>query len=238
MKIARWEEYQEFFQLIILRYLVVWFSLVPIIASLTSQLPDPLPIKLSGVTYDISLTLPFQWQLLWMSSLFFVIALSLYKVRCPNFIQKYNDFSDYSACQHHPRWLVSEIHRLLKISDEEQKKKLCERLSSKGYIEKIEDESVETLCKEPVVEKKQTVIKFKLEGASYRFGMPVDESVADENSEKDIFYELFGRYSASRWYSRLFIKICLLASLVFFIVVLVQHILNGGSYVWKWFLGL
>lgn len=77
MKLDRWEEYQTFFQLIILRYLVVWFSLVPVIAGLVTQLPNPLPVTISDVTYKIELALPFYWQLLWISSFFFVIALAI-----------------------------------------------------------------------------------------------------------------------------------------------------------------
>ena len=103
MKVDRWEEYQAFFQLIILRYLIVWFSLVPVIAGLVTQLPDPLPVTIMNVTHDIELVLPFHWQLLWLSSLFFVIALAIYKVFCPKFIHKYNNFSDYCKYKHHPK---------------------------------------------------------------------------------------------------------------------------------------
>lgn len=238
MKIERWEDYQTFFQLIILRYLIVWFSLVPVIAALVSQLPDPLPISLSGIQYEISLTLPFHWQLLWISSLFFVLALGIYKVYCPKFIHKYNNFSDYYSYKHHPRWLVWEAHGLLKIADKEQKKKLRDRLLKKQYLFEIDQDINSELCDEPIVEEKQTEITFKVDGRSYKFGMPIIENGIEREPEKDIFYEIFGRYSESRWLARLFIKIFLGISLVLFLIVLGQHICTGGAFVWAWATGL
>lgn len=238
MKIERWEEYQTFFQLIILRYLVVWFSLVPVIAGLVSQLPDPLPISISGVQHEIELKLPFHWQLLWISSLFFVLALGIYKVRCPKFIHNYNNFSDYCSYKHHPRWLAWEAHGLLKIADKEQKKKLRDRFLKKKYIFEVEQDTNIELCAEPIVEERQTEITFKVDGTSYRFGMPIIGNDNLDESEKDVFYEIFGRYSESRWVARLLIKIFLGISLVLFLIVLVQHICSGGVFVWSWVSGL
>ena len=236
MKVERWEEYQAFFQLIILKYLIVWFSLVPVIASLVTQLPDPLPITILGVTHNIELVLPFHWQLLWISSLFFVIALAIYKVRCPKFIHKYNNFSDYSEYKHHPRWLAWETHSLLKIANKKQKLKLLDRFEKKGYLTELESNIASDLCEEPTVENEQTVIEFKLKNKSYKFGMPINNSNGE--SEKDVFYEIFGRYSESRWFARLLIKILLVISLVLFIIVLGQHIYNGGIFAWDWICGL
>jgi hypothetical protein len=236
MKVDRWEEYQAFFQLIILRYLIVWFSLVPVIAGLVTQLPDPLPIKILNVTHNIKLSLPFHWQLLWMSSLFFVIALVIYKARCPKFIHKYNNFSDYSEYKHHPRWLVWEAHSLLKIANKEQKLKLFDRFDKKGYLTELESNIASELCKEPTVEREQTVIEFKLNDKSYKFGMPMNNG--NSESEKDVFYEIFGRYSESRWLARLLIKVLLVISFVLFSIVLVQHIYNGGIFAWSWICGL
>lgn len=236
MKLDRWEEYQTFFQLIILRYLVVWFSLVPVIAGLVTQLPNPLPVTISGVTYKIELALPFHWQLLWISSFFFVIALAIYKLRCPKFIIKYNNFSDYCKYKHHPRWLAWETHFFLEKADGEQKEKLLERFKKKGYVSQLESNIASKLCNEPEVEVEQTVIEFKVNNVSYKFGMPILDSSND--SEKDVFYELFGRYSENRWWSRAFIKLMLILSFLSFLIVLVQHVYNGGTHVLNWMSGL
>ncbi|HCE3212127.1 hypothetical protein [Vibrio parahaemolyticus] len=236
MKVDRWEEYQTFFQLIILRYLVVWFSLVPIIAGIINQLPTPLPITLMGVTHSIELTLPFHWQLLWLSSLSFVIALGLFKLFCPKFVQKYSSFSEYSSYDNHPRWLAWEAHGLLKGANIYQKKKLVERLSKKKYLTKLEVNLDKDLCDEPKVNETQTVIQFRVDGQSYEFGMPIVQTTDDESSEKDVFYELFGRYSESYYAVRCTIKILLIISLVLFLWVLGQHICHGAGFVWEWIL--
>lgn len=236
MKVDRWEEYQTFFQLIILRYLVVWFSLVPVLAGLVSQLPDPLPITLLGVTHEIELTLPFSWQLLWVSSLFFVLALALYKAFCPKFVQKYSDFSSYSQYEHHPRWLSWEAHGLLKIANIKEKIKFRDRLLQKKYIVELGDNIAMDLCDEPSVQEKQTEISFRVDDKSYKLGMPIIDG--DCHSERDVFYEIFGRYSESRWHVRLIIKMFLIVSFILFVVTLVQHIYEGGVFVWSWISGL
>jgi hypothetical protein len=238
MKVDRWEEYQTFFQLIILRYLVVWFSLVPVIAGLVNQLPNPLPITLMGVEHKIELTLPFHWQLLWLSSLSFVIALGLFKFFCPKFVQKYSSFSEYSSYNNHPRWLTWETHRLLKAANEKQKSKLVERLKAKKYVTKLESNIDKDLCDSPIVKEKQTVLQFKVDDESYEFGMPILPNTDNQESEKDVFYELFGRYSESHYAVRVIIKVLLIFSLVLFLCVLIEHILNGAVFVWEWISGL
>lgn len=238
MKIVRWEEYQTFFQLIILRYLVVWFSLVPVVAGIVSQLPDPLPVSFLGVQHEIELKLPFHWQLLWMSSLFFVLALAIYKVLCPKFVHKYNNFSDYCSYKHHPRWLAWEAHALLKIADEEQKKKLRDRFLEKKYISEVEQGVDHELCVEPTVGESQTKITFKVDEKAYEFSMPINKNDTAADSERDVFYEIFGRYSESRRHARLFIKIFLGISLVFFLIALGQHIFSGSAFVWAWASGI
>lgn len=232
----RWEEYQSFFQLIILRYLVVWFSIVPIIASLISQLPNPLPINIMGVPHEIDLTLPFYWQLLWLSSLFFVIALGLYKFYCPKFIHKYNNFSDYCAYKHHPRWLTWEAHRLLLIADKNQRLKFIERLNTKNYLRTIKNDVGTDTIECPIVGEQQTTINFRISDTLYQFGMPIISDTPND-SEKDIFYELFGRYSESRPIVRFLIKALLAVSLALFLAVLCQHIYNGSVFIYKWIFG-
>lgn len=236
MKVDRWEEYQTFFQLIILRYLVVWFSLVPVIAGIINQLPTPLPITLMGVTHTIELTLPFHWQLLWLSSLSFVIALGLFKLFCPKFVQKYSSFSEYSSYNNHPRWLAWETHSLLTSANVNQKRKLVERLNEKKYLSRLEVNLDKDLCDKPEVKEKQTIIKFRVDDQSYEFGMPIIQTPYDESSEKDVFYELFGRYSESRPGVRVIIKFLLIISLLLFLVVLLQHIISGAGFVWEWIL--
>lgn len=165
-------------------------------------------------------------------------SLALYKVRCPKFVHKYNNFSDYSSYKHHPRWLAWEAHALLKIADKEQKKKLRDRFLEKKYISEVEQGVDYELCVEPTVGESQTKITFKVDEKTYEFAMPINENDTAAESEKDVFYEIFGRYSESRRNARLFIKIFLGISLVLFLIALVQHIFSGSAFVWAWASGL
>ena len=236
MKINRWEEYQSFFQLVILKYLVIWFTIVPVIAGVVTQFPDSIPIEISSVEYNIQLKMPFYWQVLWLSSLFFVVALGIYKFFCPKFVQKYNNFSEYKSYSNHPRWLAWEAHKLLKIADDKQKSKFVKRFKHKDYLEEITDGCGKSICDEPIVDTKQTYITFMHDNVEYKFGMPILGKENDSESEKDVFYEIFGRYSESRCFSRLMIRILLILSLILFLGVLAQHIYTGFLYFFDWLL--
>ncbi|MFC4259074.1 hypothetical protein ACFOZ5_08545 [Marinobacter lacisalsi] len=230
----RWEAYRDFFQLIIVRYLIIWFSVVPVVAGIVSQLPSPLVIEFANVTHEIELIMPFNWQLMWLSSLFFVFALAIYKIFCPKFIQEYNNFTDYNSFGHHPRWLVWQAHKLLKKLDNCNKEKFFKRLWDKGYLEEVKRKGLAELCKKPIVAKKETFIVFKVSGIAYRFGMPTNKVDQENEPEKDVFYEIFGRYSQSKKPARVTIKLFLLVSLVLFLIVVGQHVWNGSLFVWDW----
>jgi len=240
-KVKRWEDYKSFFQITILKYLVMWFSLVPVAAGLLKQLPEPIPLEISGASFNLHLSLPFYWQILWLSSLFFVIALGIYKLRCPDFIQKYNNYSDYKLYEHHPRWLAWLVHELLKGANGVQRDKLIERLDKKKYLTHLPDQLDFDLSKEPEVEEEQTTIMFRHKQKSYKFGMPILQHEGDDrdltDSVKDVFYEVFGIYSASNSIARYSIKALLFVSFLLFLFVLMQHISTGGSYVWSWIRG-
>ena len=233
----RWEEYRYFFQLIIVRYLIIWFSTVPVVAGIVSQFHSPLVVEFANEVHEIELVMPFNWQLLWLSSLFFVFALSVYKIFCPKFIQEYNNFSDYKSLGHHPRWLVWQAHKLFKKIDNRNKEKFFKRLSDKGYLEEVKKKGLSELCKKPIVARKETFMTFKVEGRAYRFGMPTKKVDNENEPEKDVFYEIFGRYSQSKKSARVIIKASLLLSFVLFLVVLFQHVWNGGVFVLDWVQG-
>jgi hypothetical protein len=239
MKVYRWEEYKKFFQITIFKYLVLWFSLVPIVAGLVEQLPSLIYFHMGNKIYPIDLTLPFKWQLLWISSFFFVIALIIYAVRCPRFIHNYNTYKDYQAFSHDARWMSWEASYLIAEADEKQKDKLIERLTTKMYLTELTDANSFIASSKPQVEEKQTVLYFEHKNKKYKLGMPVlngDGIVSD--SEKGVFFELFGRYSESRKTERTVILILLVLSLISFSIVLAQHLWSGSGFVFCWIKGL
>lgn len=237
MNIKRWEGYKELFQITIFKYLVMWFSIVPILAGLAKAIPAHLLTigneKLIVNVAAISLSLPFNWELLWLSSLFFVIALLIYWLRCPAFVMKYNSFTDYKQYSHDQRWMAWLASDFITSASAAEMDTFVSRLSVKKFLidEVGEDKNLDT----PQVEETQTVRYFQHAGKKYGLGMPIKlDNMPQEDSEKGIFYELFGRYSESRFYSRLTIFICLLISAVLFGVVLIQHISAGAVYFIEW----
>lgn len=243
IKIMRWEEYKDFFQITIFKYLVMWFSIVPILAGLISAIPDHLELMIGenkAVIYltSINPSLPFNWQLLWLSSLFFVIAFIWYLVRCPKFIRKYNNFSDYEAYGHDPRWIAWLVSDFVKVASKAQMEKFVDRLAKKRFLIEVTDETQVKKFEEPEVGERQTVCYFKHAEKTYGFGMPVYTTEVNPHivpeAEKGVFYELFGRYSGSSAAERIIIFMLLSISLGLFAYVLVQHIWAGANYFCLW----
>lgn len=233
----RWENYRDFFNITVFRYLVLWFSLVPLLASLLAGLETPVRIPIAeGHEISIGLGIPFAWQILWLSSLFFFLALGIYTWRCPNFIKKYHTFTEYQEVGHDPRWTVYEV-RFLKLSGEDLtgfthtlKTKLLAKVTTEPVTEK------------PVVQEKQTIYRYKSGrknlGETIEVGAPVlnrdGEVVGD--AERGLFWEIFAAFSGSRVVTRAFILFLLGCSALCFAFVLYQHVAHGWDYVKAWIL--
>lgn len=230
--IPRWESYKSFYQITVFRYLTVWFSVVPILAGLLSELPEYVPVTISGMTYNLKLALPFNWQLLWVSSFFFLISFVIYLVRCPAFVKQYNRFSDYSSYGHDKRW-ISWLAKDL-VEEGAELPKFVSRLKSKQYLTK-HSTGFSIPTDNPEVGADQTIYYMNVDGAIYSLGMPrLGITEADKDAERAIFWEIFGRYSNSRKLARILIMCFLLLSLVAFVSVFVQHVLSGLHFLLLW----
>lgn len=231
----RWENYLNFFNIQTFRYLILWFSVVPIIAGLINQLPDPLYLTIGGKTHEFRLFLPFTWQFLWLSSLSFVIAFVVYKWKCPDFILKYNSYSDYKARYHDRRWLSWEAYYMWGEIDDEQKNKFVNVVLKKKFAEKLDSQLSLEFNKKPVIESEQTVFYFSHDDSYYKLALPSVKKEADHEVEQcGLFYEIFGRYTSSNIYIRLIIFILLLLSLTLFSCAFFQHIYAGAKLVLAW----
>lgn len=224
----RWEEYKNFYQLAIFRYLVMWFSIVPLFAGLLSGLPDPLPINVAGNDYLLRMELPFNWKILWLSSFLFLISFALYLYKCPSFIRKYNQFSEYIAYCHDKRWMAWLVKELFESNVDREK--FLSRILEKGYAKDVTG-AVSVPSQNPKVGSKQTVVYLKINDRVYEAGFPVltSHEAADE-AERGVFWEIFGRYSNSSLGCRILIRILLFFSALLFLFVLVQNIYAGLVY--------
>lgn len=248
---THWQSYKNLFQITVFRYLVTWFAIVPFLALLLKNLPQEFKIDAlhTKFEYSFNLGLPFSWQLLWYSSLSFVIAYVLYIIFCPSFIRKYNSFKDYIAMMHSPRWVIWESKNIFKKKMDIDK--FYERISTKKYIATVSDVVFEAKKNDynqkkkdyddefkdygVIIEEKQTMLYFKYNNKSFGLGLPIlSNNIEDKQQtslvEKELFWEVFGRYSASFSFVRIVILILLGISTILFSIVLIQNIIAGLKY--------
>jgi len=234
---THWQAYKDFFNITVFRYLVTWFAIVPLIAKLLSRLPQEINFMRFGNNfYTITLSLPFTWEWLWIASLLFIIAYGLYAWKCPKLVKKYSSLKDYKNDMHSPRWLTWLSRDI--INDKEQYPKFFERMSTKNYF--VLETNVPAIDRFPtvIVQNEQTVLYFRDNRQLYSFGMPiltngVEDKALTEIAEREVFWEVFGRFSSSKRNWRFVILTLLYLSGICFSIVLFEHIFSGFEYFFR-----
>lgn len=220
----RWEEYKKFFQIAIFKYLIMWFSVVPIIATVVDKLPKNFGLE--------NVTLPFNWTIMWLSSFFFVLAFLLYIIFCPTFVKKYNTFSDYKNIGHDIRWLTWESYYLIQYlsKDKVQFEKFVSRMKEKKFIQVYTPEKSIDNKSTPNVYADRTEYIFSYDKHTYSLYNPI-ANLDKDTYENGFFYEIFGRYTESKKWARISISILLKISALLFLIVFGQHIITGLNYI-------
>jgi len=240
---THWQWYREFFSVAILRYFVVWFSIVPVALHILQAVPAV--IHVGSWSIDIRPSLPFSWTTLWFASLAYTVALIIFTVRCPDFIKKHPSYTYYKAFGHSPRWIVWMTYEVLNGGNEPWEK-LYDRLRAKGYLDVVP--FTNDLLEEPKVLDRGTVLSFSRDGVQYEFVMPRNGSEATEVAEQEIFWEIFAAHSGGQRAWRGAIIGLLFVALALFVVVLIQHVCSAlpsafGNLLetlfgmWGWILG-
>lgn len=233
-----WQSYKSLFNVTIFRYLVTWFAIVPVLAKILSGLPDSVSVMLApDRIYNFIFELPFTWEYLWIASFCYVIAYILYIIFCPPFVKKYTSYNDYRLEQHSPRWLV--WLSLEVVKDKSQLPKFFARMSTKRYFLPEPTPRDITHLPSARVEINQTKLYFEFENNQYSFGMPILDHLQREDAplttiaEREVFWEVFGRFSSSKKAARYSIIVLLYLSVIFFSIVFAQHIWEGIEYFLK-----
>jgi hypothetical protein len=202
-----------------------------LVASLLSGLKTPLAIHVGAQEFTLALALPFSWQLLWVSSMFFFVALVIYHWRCPAFVKKYHNFSEYQEYGHDPRWLAHEVKFL--AADKKDLSDFTATLLTKGFAMATTDPIA--TGKNPSVEAEQTVFRYINDKRTIVVATPVKKGEAVvPDAERGLFWEIFASFSGSRPLSRLAILILLGLSAICFVYVLGEHVIQGFRYVSDW----
>jgi hypothetical protein len=201
----RWQNLHGFFQVSGARFFIAWFALTPAVSKIIEQLPEPLIIMSSQTPISISLTLPFNWMVLWFASFSYALAFVLFHLRCPQFIRKYPNFTEYEKHGHSPRWLVAEAEMAWHELSPMPKINFAKRLSDKGFAKKISDTSNFDTSRDAT---KSTILEEHTEWKFLYnedwFQLAVNASL-DISKVKDLFWEIFGRHSEDRAKTRYFV---------------------------------
>lgn len=221
---GHWQELGRFFKVPAIRFFVSWFALIPVIANAMSELPDRVEVALPSGSYSVLVALPFSWQVLWVSSIFYAFAFLLYVLRCPNFIKSNPDFSAFLNKGHSYRWLAWELYYGWQGIDD--RAKLADRLISKGYATEVENLSGR--CdSSPRVEQRGTIWHFSHNERAYEVCLSEEDA---KQKVGDIFWEIFGRWAGSRAISRHLVWFSLVASILLFAFVVLQNIWAGFTF--------
>lgn len=221
---THWQWYRKMFNISIFKYLVSWFAIVPIVYSVIEM------FDLKIFELDKLLKIPISWQLLWASSFCFVIAYLLYCWKCPRFIKEYYSYAEYKKHMHSPRWLVWLSGDIVKNNHGTDL--FVQRMSEKKYIKKIDaGKKINGFSQIEVLEK-TTKLTFKYQNNTYVLEMPiVKKGIENENltiiAEREIFWEIFGRFSSANKTTRLIINFFLVVSGILFSIVFSQNIIKG-----------
>lgn len=93
----------------------IWTVIVPIAAKLFSEVNQ---IILAGIGGSIiNFSLPFSWEILFFSSLFFLAANLIYLFRCPSLIKSVKNYNDFCEQRRSP----IEIRESLPVLEKEKK---------------------------------------------------------------------------------------------------------------------
>jgi len=93
--VPRWQMLNAISRIRIFQSSYYFFFLVPIAARLIRKIGPELEMNLFGAVFHVSLGLPFSWKVFYFSSFFFVVAISIYWLKCPKLIKDFRNFREF-----------------------------------------------------------------------------------------------------------------------------------------------
>lgn len=116
----------------------IWLIIVPLAVKATSGLNESLSFEIAGTMHSISLTLPFSWQIFFLSALMFVIGNILFILFSPEFIKLYSDFGHFT--QLGGRIDQLQVHKDEAMKNSENQTKRLQKIAGIQATEKPEPE--------------------------------------------------------------------------------------------------
>ncbi|MAU65779.1 MAG: hypothetical protein CMF06_02255 [Hyphomonas sp.] len=206
------------------RFFISWFGLVPVVLKIADVLPERIEI-LSDPRVEFVLALPFSWKALWIASLLYAVAFIIYTFFCPKFIKMYGSYEEYASRGNSPRWLVWEFFYAWNSITEPQKEILWKRCSEKSFVIEVSNEAA--LSNKPEVVHSGT--NYIFEWKSKKYQISVNESLC-ATKEKDLFWEIFGRWAGASRRLRHVAWILYYASILIAAGVVIQNVFFAASH--------
>lgn len=97
MMVIRWSAFNKLGRSKIVRSSYYWAIFVPIAAKVLSAIPINHKLNIPSSSVSLVLGVPFTWELLYYSAVFFALGTLLYHVCCPEIVKAYDKYSDFSA---------------------------------------------------------------------------------------------------------------------------------------------
>lgn len=243
MNLGHWQFLTGFFKFSFVKLFISWFAIVPVALYLFRRIPEVVIVSTApNVEFELQFGLPFNWVILWIASLLFVLAAVLFAVFCPSFIKRHDTYEKYKIVGHSPRWVVWEVHYALEskskswLGDYDDTIAMRTRFVQKGLAELVSptDHPIpkdENSFVSP--ENDRTVVYFRHGDDVYKMYSKQAPSEEDRR-ENDIFWELFGYLAKTHPKVRGAIKWLIIVAFFGVAAVVLQNIWFAFEYIWQW----
>jgi len=94
-----------------------WIVFVPLVAKLTSTIPERIKIPWVETSIELNASLPFSWTVFYFSAVFFALGSVLYSVFCPHIIKTYRNFAEFLEHGEGGKYLYGQAQQHLNDTD-------------------------------------------------------------------------------------------------------------------------
>lgn len=105
-----WASLRPYFNVTLLKFLVTWFAIVPVAVRITADFPSTTQLRFFDPPVIVHFSLPFRWWLLWLSSLFYILAMVSFLLFCPDIVGSHPKFADYKRQGNTKRFILWKLY--------------------------------------------------------------------------------------------------------------------------------
>ncbi len=115
--IPKWTQLSAIGRSKIFRSSYFWIVFVPLVAKLTSTIPERIEIPWVETPIELNVSLPFSWTVFYFSAVFFALGSALYSIACPHIIKSYRNFAEFLEHGEGGKYLYNQSKQHLNARD-------------------------------------------------------------------------------------------------------------------------